>query len=86
LTIKSAFGEVIRELRKNAGRSQEDIAFDSSLDRSFISLLENGRQQPSLITIFQLAKALAVTPSQIISLVEEKLRGKPVNSTSVMPT
>jgi transcriptional regulator with XRE-family HTH domain len=76
LSIESAFGEVIRDLRKNAGRSQEDIAFASDLDRSFISLLETGRQQPSLITIFQLAKAFSVSPSQIISLVEEKLRGK----------
>ena len=74
MAIESAFGEVIRELRKKIGRSQEDIAFDSGLDRSFISLLETGRQQPSLITIFQLAKALEVSPSRILSLVEEKLR------------
>jgi transcriptional regulator with XRE-family HTH domain len=74
LSIESAFGAVIRELRKKSGRSQEDIAFDSALDRSFISLLETGRQQPSLITIFQLAKALGVSPSQIISSVEDKLR------------
>jgi transcriptional regulator with XRE-family HTH domain len=74
LSIESAFGQVIRGLRKKSGRSQEDIAFDSALDRSFISQLETGRQQPSLITIFQLAKALGVSPSQIISSVEEKLR------------
>ena len=76
MTIESAFGQVIRELRKNAGMSQEDIAFASDLDRSFISLLETGRQQPSLITIFQLAKALGVSPSQLIYSVEEKMRGK----------
>jgi len=74
LSIESAFGQVIRGLRKEIGRSQEDIAFDSALDRSFISQLETGRQQPSLITIFQLAKALGVSPSQIVSSVEEKLR------------
>jgi transcriptional regulator with XRE-family HTH domain len=74
LSIELAFGAVIRELRKKSGRSQEDIAFDSALDRSFISLLETGRQQPSLITIFQLAKSLGVSPSQIISSVEDKLR------------
>lgn len=74
MSIESAFGEVIRGLRKEIGRSQEDIAFDSALDRSFISQLETGRQQPSLITIFQLAKALGVSPSQIVSSVEDKLR------------
>jgi transcriptional regulator with XRE-family HTH domain len=74
LSIELAFGQVIRGLRKEIGRSQEDIAFDSALDRSFISQLETGRQQPSLITIFQLAKALGVSPSQIVSSVEDKLR------------
>lgn len=74
MSIETAFGEVIRGLRKEIGRSQEDIAFDSALDRSFISQLETGRQQPSLITIFQLAKALGVSPSQIVSSVEDKLR------------
>lgn len=74
MSIETAFGQVIRGLRKEIGRSQEDIAFDSALDRSFISQLETGRQQPSLITIFQLAKALGVSPSQIVSSVEDKLR------------
>ena len=74
MTIEAAFGEVIRELRKLKSLSQEDVAYESGLDRSFISLLETGRQQPSLITIFQLAKALGVSPAQIMTSVEEKLR------------
>jgi transcriptional regulator with XRE-family HTH domain len=74
LTIEAAFGAVIRELRKQKRFSQEDVAYESGLDRSFISLLETGRQQPSLVTIFQLAKALGVSPAQLITSVEEKLR------------
>jgi hypothetical protein len=46
----------------------------SNLDRSFISLLECGHKQPSLITIFQLAKAFNLTASKILSLVEEKIK------------
>lgn len=74
MTIEAAFGEVIRELRKQKRLSQEDVAYESGLDRSFISLLETGRQQPSLVTIFQLAKALGVSPAQLLTSVEEKLR------------
>lgn len=74
MTIEAAFGEVIRELRKLKRLSQEDVAYESGLDRSFISLLETGRQQPSLVTIFQLAKALEVSPAQLLTSVEEKLR------------
>ena len=73
MTIEEAFGEVIRELRKANKISQEKLAEVSKLDRSFISLLECGHKQPSLITIFQLAKALKLSASKIISLVEEKI-------------
>jgi transcriptional regulator with XRE-family HTH domain len=74
LTIEEAFGEVIREFRKAKQISQEKLASVSKLDRSFISLLECGRKQPSLITIFQLAKALNLSASKILSLVEEKIK------------
>jgi Predicted transcriptional regulators len=74
LTIESAFGDTIRELRKQKKLSQEEIAYASNLDRSFISLLETGRQQPSLITVFQLAKALGLSAGQLIAAVEEKLQ------------
>jgi len=73
LTIEEAFGKVIRELRKANQISQEKLAEVSNLDRSFISLLECGHKQPSLITIFQLAKALNLSASKIMSLVEEKI-------------
>lgn len=74
MTIESAFGDTIRELRKQKKLSQEAVAYASNLDRSFISLLETGRQQPSLITVFQLAKALGISAGQLISAVEEKLQ------------
>ena len=73
LTIEEAFGEVIRELRKEQQISQEKLAEVSNLDRSFISLLECGHKQPSLITIFQLAKAFNLSASKILSLVEKKI-------------
>jgi len=73
LTIEEAFGEVIRELRKAQQISQEKLAELSNLDRSFISLLECGHKQPSLITIFQLAKAFNLSASKIMSITEEKI-------------
>lgn len=72
--IEEAFGEAIRELRKANQISQEKLAELSNLDRNFISLLECGRKQPSLVTIFQLAKALNLSVSKILSLVEAKIK------------
>ena len=74
MTIEEAFGEAIRELRKASQISQEKLAEVSNLDRSFISLLECGRKQPSLITIFQIAKAFDISASRMLSLVEAKIK------------
>ena len=74
MTIEEAFGEVIRNLRKRNSISQEMLADISKLDRSFISLIECGHKQPSLITIFQFAKAFNISASKILSLVEGKIK------------
>jgi transcriptional regulator with XRE-family HTH domain len=76
LTIEEAFGEAIRDLRQAKQISQETLADASNLDRSFISMLECGHKQPSLITIFQLAKAFNISASNIMSLVEEKIKNR----------
>ncbi len=76
LTIEEAFGQIIRGLRKQRKLSQEKLAFESELDRSFISHLERGRKQPSLLTIFQLARSLKIPPSKLIAAVEDKCAWK----------
>jgi transcriptional regulator with XRE-family HTH domain len=70
MTLEAAFGHVIRQIRTEKGFSQEKLSFESGLDRSYISQLECGLRQPSLVTIFQLAKALQIPPAHIIESVE----------------
>ena len=70
MDLAIAFGKVIRELRVNAGLTQEQLGFEAELRRTFVSLLELGQQQPSLMTIFKLSGPLCVTPSEIIKRVE----------------
>lgn len=70
MTIEEAFGAVIRRLRKERRLSQEDLSLSSSLGRAFISQLERGKQQPTLVTIFELAKALSVSASRILTELE----------------
>ncbi|NML15484.1 helix-turn-helix domain-containing protein [Azohydromonas caseinilytica] len=73
MTIDEAFGAVLKELRASKGITQEQLGFDADLDRTFISLLERGLRQPSLASIFQLSKALGVSPSHIVQRVEDTL-------------
>lgn len=66
MTIEEAFGIVLRRLRREFNISQEKLSENSGLDRTFISNIECGKQQPSLVTIFALANALNITPSSIL--------------------
>ena len=71
--LYSAFGQVLRQTRLRRGLSQESLALDAGLDRTFISMLERGLRQPTLATLFALAAALNVKPSRFISDVERAL-------------
>ena len=66
MTIEEAFGIVIRRLRKERGLSQDELSNMSSLDRGFISQIERGKQQPTLLTMFGLASALKVSAARVI--------------------
>ncbi|MFC4524817.1 helix-turn-helix domain-containing protein [Cupriavidus pinatubonensis] len=69
----AAFGAVLRELRKQQSLSQEKLAFESGLDRTYISLLEVGQRSPSLETMLALSRALQIPLAYLASLVEARL-------------
>ena len=56
--IQTAFGLVLKDLRNERGLSQQQLAFDSGLDRTYISLLERGLRLPTLGTVFKVAEVL----------------------------
>lgn len=66
----AAFGRVLRSLRKERGVSQEDLALEADLQRNYVSLIERGVNQPTITTIFKLALALKMRPSEMIARVE----------------
>ncbi|ESZ89317.1 helix-turn-helix domain-containing protein [Congregibacter litoralis] len=67
--IKKAFGEVLREERLKAGLSQERLALQCGIDRTFVSMLERGLRQPSLVTLFVVSKELSLSPSELLDQV-----------------
>jgi transcriptional regulator with XRE-family HTH domain len=70
-----AFGQVLREIRRQRGLSQEALAFESDLDRAFLSRLETGHKQPSLLTIFRIASVLHISVAELLRLVEDRIHG-----------
>ncbi|WP_092359852.1 helix-turn-helix domain-containing protein [Collimonas sp. OK242] len=60
------FGERIRKLRKDRGLSQDGFADLCGFDRTYISGIERGRRNPSLLAIEALANALSVTVAELL--------------------
>lgn len=68
-----AFGQVLREERVKKGLTQEGLGFEAGIRRTYVSILELGQQQPSLTTIFKVAKALDLTSAELVGLVEQRV-------------
>ena len=60
------FGKVLREIRLKKKMSQGDIAEKLGVHRSYISGLERGKRNPSLLTIKKMAEALSVNPKELV--------------------
>jgi transcriptional regulator with XRE-family HTH domain len=74
--VERAFGESLRQIRKERGISQESLSFDSSLDRTYVSLIERGLKSPTIRTLFAVAKVLEVRPSDLLRQTEDLLAKK----------
>ena len=72
-----AFGDALREIRKERGISQEQLALNGGLDRTYVSLIERGVQSPTLRTVAKLADVLKVKPSEMIQRMEGLLAKRP---------
>jgi len=64
------FGDRVRMLRKAKNLSQEQLAERSGLHRNYIGGIERGERNVALLNILRLAKALGVTPSELMKEME----------------
>lgn len=67
-----AFGKVLREARKSANLTQEQLALSAAVDRTFVSLVERGINQVSIRVLFRFAAALGVSPTHLVDLTEKE--------------
>lgn len=66
--IRIPFGRRVRELRQARGISQEELAYISSLHRTYISDIERGTRNVSLDNIYKISIALNVTLKDLFDL------------------
>jgi transcriptional regulator with XRE-family HTH domain len=62
-----ALGAAIRSARLEQGISQEELAHRSSIDRSYMSSIERGSQNPGIVSILRIASALKMTATELFA-------------------
>ena len=73
-TLSAAFGKVLQRHRAAQGLSQEDLAHEAGLHRTYIGLIERGVRNPSIDAGHALAEALGTSLSQLIREAEKRVK------------
>ena len=71
MTIQEKVGKTIIKLRKEQGMSQETFAYESGIDRRYMSDIENGKRNISLDILERIADKLGIKLSELFLKVEE---------------
>lgn len=66
MNINQKIGATVRKYRLKLGLSQQDLAGDADMERSYISAVENGRKKIRVDTLIRLAEALNVKPGTFL--------------------
>jgi transcriptional regulator with XRE-family HTH domain len=69
-TISERFGQAVKAVREQQGVSQEKLAERAEIDRTYVSMIERGKRQPTLEVASRIAKALSTKLSEIIRQAE----------------
>jgi transcriptional regulator with XRE-family HTH domain len=67
MDIRKLFGANVRHFRLAAGLSQEAVAERMGVDRAYVSMIERGGQNATLLSIHETAQALHVKPADLFA-------------------
>jgi transcriptional regulator with XRE-family HTH domain len=67
MDLVRVLGRNVREQRKRIGMSQEELAHEAGMKRSYVSDLERGTRNPTVRALGRLAAALGVRPVELLA-------------------
>lgn len=79
MDVVAVLGKNVRRFRLEAGLSQEQLAFEADMKRSYVSDLERGVRNPTVQALGRLAAALKVEPYRLL------VEGDDENSAAELP-
>ena len=68
-----AVGKAIRDLRKEKGISQDVLSGFAGIARTHLTMIENGTKQANFETLWKIALALDIRPSELVAMIEEEI-------------
>jgi len=76
MDMRRLVGENVRRIRQDRGLTQEQFADLSGFSQQYLSGLERGRRNPTVVTLFELATALKARPVELLAPVEGMASGQ----------
>jgi transcriptional regulator with XRE-family HTH domain len=74
MDLRDAFATNLRRVRHEKGLSQDDLAYEAGVSRSYLSQIEKGVFYVSLKIVGRLASALEIEPGKLLELPPKRLR------------
>ncbi|MDE1896357.1 MAG: helix-turn-helix transcriptional regulator [Rhodospirillales bacterium] len=71
MDMRQLVGRNFARLRKARGLTQEEVEARSGVSQQYLSSLERGRRNPTVITLYELARVLEVTVADLLQVDEE---------------
>ena len=68
-----AVGKALRDLRKEKGISQDVLSGFAGIARTHLTMIENGTKQANFETLWKIALALDIRPSELVARIEEEI-------------
>jgi transcriptional regulator with XRE-family HTH domain len=66
MDMRKLVGRNVRAVRQARGMTQEQLAEESGFSQQYISDLERGRRNPTVVSLYELAQALDSTPVELL--------------------
>ena len=70
--IRRVFGSAVRRRRRHLGLSQDELAERAGIDRTYVSGVENGSRNPSLLSQQKIATALNVDLADLLRTPDDR--------------
>lgn len=66
IAVARAFGVALKQARHDAAISQEELAGRTNHGQNYVSMMESGNRQPTVVVIVDLERALGLPPGELI--------------------